>query len=272
MKFSVLMSVYIKENPKFLKEALESIIENQTVKPDEVVLVKDGKLTAELDAVIKKYEENYKSIFKIISLEENVGLGKALNIGLQHCSFEFVARMDTDDISVNTRFEKQIKVLKENPDLDLVGSNIAEFFSSKEKIEFTRKVPQSNESIVKMAKKRNPVNHVTVIFKKSSVIKAGGYKHLLYAEDYYLWIRMLAKECKFYNIDEELVLVRTGYDMFKRRSNRKQISGWWKLQKELYKLGFINHIDQLVNMVSIVGFVYIPPKIKEPIYKVFLRG
>lgn len=272
MQFSVLISVYIKEKPIFLKESLESILKNQTVKPDEVVIVKDGKLTTELDDVIKEYEDKYSSIVKVISLEENVGLGKALNIGLEHCSFEFVARMDTDDISTNNRFEKQMKLLEENPELDVVGSNIAEFFSNKEEVEFIRKVPQSNEAILKMAKKRNPVNHVSVIFKKSSVIKAGGYKHLLYAEDYYLWIRMLAKGYKFYNIDEELVFVRTGYEMFKRRSNKKQISGWWKLQKELYRLGIINHIDQFVNMVSIVGFVYIPPTIKEPIYKFLLRG
>jgi glycosyltransferase involved in cell wall biosynthesis len=270
-KFSVLMSVYYKENPNYFKEALDSILVNQSVIPNEVVLVQDGPLTQELDAVIDEFKEVFPDRIKIISLEKNGGLGKALNIGLTHCKYEIVARMDSDDISDKCRFEKQIKFLEDNKEVDIVGGSIAEFYDTYEKIITERKVPRDMDSIIRMMKRRNPINHVSVMFKKSKVIRVGGYKHLPYLEDYYLWIRMVQDNAKIVNIEDVLVYVRTGENMYKRRGNKEYISGWYTLQKSMKKIGIINKFDIVVNMINIIGFIYTPAGVKEFAYKKFLR-
>lgn len=271
MKFSVLISVYDKEDPEVFNEALESIIENQSIKPNEVVIVKDGPLTEELDNVIDDYKERFNSIVKIIPLKTNMGLGEALNIGLDNCSFDIVARMDSDDISHKLRFEKQLKVLSENQEIDLVGGSIAEFFETKDDIKFIRKVPSTNQDIKKMIKRRNPINHVSVMFRKSTVLEAGGYKHLYFLEDYYLWVRMVSNNFNLVNIEDVLVYVRTGESMFKRRSNPEYIRSWYKLQRVMKKNNLINNIDFIVNMINIFGFVLMPSQLKRGLYSLFLR-
>jgi len=272
MKFSVLMSVYEKENPHFLSEAIESTLINQSVIPNEFVIVKDGSLTKQLDDVIEKYKKMFPSVVKVVQLDINKGLGEALRIGLENCSFDIVARMDSDDINHYLRFEKQLKVFKENPEIDLVGANIAEFFDTPDEIKFIRKVPTNNFEIKKMAKRRNPINHVSVMFKKTAVINSGSYKHLYFLEDYYLWIRMLAKGFNLVNLDETLIYVRTGEKMFKRRSNPKYIKSWYILQNEMYQYKLINILDFIINMINIVVFIYTPPKLKKHIYKLLLRS
>jgi glycosyltransferase involved in cell wall biosynthesis len=272
MEFSVLMSVYEKDNHNFLIEALDSILVNQTVVPNELVLVKDGPLTMLLDEVITSYQTNFPLIIKVISQPTNKGLGEALRIGLNSCNFEIIARMDSDDISHHLRFEKQLEILQKNRKLDLVGSNIAEFFETPAKINFIRKVPLSIDNIKKMIKRRNPINHVSVMFKKSAVLNSGGYRHLPFIEDYYLWVRMLANGSNLINMDETLVFVRTGKDMFKRRSNPIYIQSWYILQKYMYKYNLINIMDIIINMVNIVIFTYTPVTLKKYIYKYFLRS
>lgn len=272
MEFSVLMSVYEKETAQNLKQCLDSVLINQSILPNEVVLVKDGKLTDELDSLIDNYKERFNTILKIVELEKNSGLGEALNVGLKYCSYELVARMDSDDISTFNRFKYQLDAFKGNNDLDMVGGYISEFFSIPEKIEFVRKVPTSFLEIKKMLKTRNPINHVSVMFKKSAVIEAGGYRTLLFLEDYYLWVRMVAKEMNIQNISENLVLVRTGESMFKRRSNKEYISSWIYLQKIMLKESLINRVEYLRNAINIIVFIYIPPKAKKYIYKRFLRS
>lgn len=270
-KFSVLISVYEKETTQNLREALDSVFINQEVLPSEVVLVKDGKLTKELDFLINEYKKKFGNKFKIVTLEKNVGLGEALNIGIGYCSFELIARMDSDDISCSHRFKLQLEEFKKEKGLDLVGGHIAEFFLDLNKIETIRKVPLTFKDIKNRLKIRNPINHVTVMFKKSSVIKAGGYKPLLFLEDYYLWMRMIAKEMNIKNIDEILVLVRTGDNMFKRRSNRESINSWIYLQKKMLKESIITKWEFLRNVFNIIIFVNTPPNLKKHIYKFFLR-
>lgn len=272
MKFSVLMSVYDKENPKYFSEALDSTLVNQSVIPDELVIVKDGPLTKQLDEVIEKYQERFTSLIKVIKLETNMGLGEALRVGLEECNFDIVARMDSDDINNNLRFEKQLKLLLECSEVDLVGSNIAEFFYTTEDIKFIRKVPTTSYEIRKMARRRNPINHVSVMFRKSSVMKVGGYKHLPFLEDYYLWIRMIGSNFNLMNINEELVYVRTGEKMFTRRSNPEYIKGWYNLQKEMVNNKIINQGDVIINMLNILGFIYTPAALKKYIYRYFLRN
>ena len=155
------MSVYYKENPSYLDDSLDSIF-NQTLKPNEVVLVEDGPLNEELDNVINKYKNKHEC-FKIVKLKENMGLGKALNEGLKYCQYEYVARMDSDDISIPNRFEKQISYLEQHPEIDMLGSNIAEYDEKMTTITGHRIVPENNNEILKMMKKRNPFNPMSVI-------------------------------------------------------------------------------------------------------------
>ena len=154
--FSVLMSVYRKDNPAHLKIALESIFEKQTLKPNEIILVKDGPLTIELDMTIAKweYKNKHKVKIKTIELSKNVGLGEALKIGLEQCSYDIVARMDSDDIAIKTRFEEQLKFIKSNPTIDIVGGGIDEFLDSIDEIVSHKSVPTQHDEIVKMAKRR----------------------------------------------------------------------------------------------------------------------
>lgn len=270
MKISVLMSVYFKESPEFLKEAIDSVLK-QTVKADEIVCIKDGKLTKELDAVLDKYDQENPGVFKFIAFEENKGLGKALKIGVEECSNEIIARMDTDDIALPTRFEKQLAAIKEK-DLDIVGSNILEFDGSIDNILSERVVPSTYEMIKVYAKKRNPFNHMTVMYKKSAVLKAGNYKDFLWFEDYNLWVRMILNGSKMYNIQEDLVYARTGKSMFGRRGGLEYIKREYKMQKNMKDLKFINASVFYKNIITRSVIRLIPNSLRQVIYLKVLRG
>ena len=269
IKFSVLMSVYFKESPSYLEAALSSVF-TQTVMPDEVVLVEDGPLTSELDETISKFEKEYPTILKVIKFENNRGLGKALHDGLLECSNEIVFRMDTDDIEDKDRFEKQLKIFKEK-NVDVVGSNIAEFDETMTTITSHRIVPEHYEAIKKMAKSRNPINHVTVAMKKSKVIEAGNYISMYYFEDYYLWIRMMKIGAIFYNVQESLTDVRGGNDMIKRRGGKKYIKPIINFEKAILKLGYISKFEFLKNVLQRVIVSLIPNHFRFFVYKILLR-
>ena len=177
MKFSVLMSSYVRDNPDELRLAFKSIWDDQTVKPSEIVIVKDGPLTPELDAVIEEYSQN--APVKIVPLAENGGLGKALAIGLTHCSCDYVARMDSDDISVPDRFEKQCSYIAAHPDVAICGGVILEFKKDLNEIIGKRELPLSDKEIKSFVRSRNPFNHMTVFFNKNEILRAGNYEHLL---------------------------------------------------------------------------------------------
>jgi len=240
MKFSVLMAVYKKEKPQNLNKALLSVYTGQSLKPNEIVLVKDGALTKELDNVIRKWEAKIPDVLKVVKLEKNGGLANALNEGLKKCSFEYVARMDSDDISYPNRFEKEISFLKKNPDIDVLGGWITEFEKDEKEICCDRKVPISSKDILHFSKNRCPVNHVTVIYKKSKVLEVGGYDKFIGIEDYYLWAKMLLKGHKFFNLPEYLVHVRAGEGMLERRRGISYAKKEFLLQFEFYKMGFIS--------------------------------
>lgn len=268
-QFSVLLSVYYKEVPAFLEQALISII-NQTLQPNEIIIVKDGELTNELEKILYEYSHKYPFI-KIVSLSENQGLGRALNEGLKHCSNDLVARMDTDDIAKKNRFEKQITTFKENPNLDIIGTWIDEFEDNPQNIISTRKLPKTHEDIYKYAKKRNPINHPTVMFKKRAVQEAGGYQHFPLFEDYYLWVRMLLNGAKFYNLQESLLFFRFSPDMFKRRGGLKYACTEAKFQWKLHKLGFISLTKTCINIAIRFSTRIIPNNLRGWIYKNILR-
>ena len=269
MKFSVLLSVYKKESPSFLSQCFDSILQ-QTVLADEVVLVKDGPLPDELENVINKYQEKM-SILKIVNLTENQGLGAALNIGMKYCSFDLIARMDTDDIARVDRFERQLDFFLNNPEIDVVGSWVSEFENEISCIKSIRKLPEMHEDIVRFAKLRNPINHPVVMFKKEAVINAGGYHHLPFFEDYYLWVRMLAIGAKFHNIQDSLLYFRFSPDMFGRRGGWKYAVYELNFLGKLRRMGFISKFEYIRNLLMRFGVRIVPNNIRTNIYKGILR-
>lgn len=269
MTFSVLLSLYKKEHPSHLRQSLNSLF-SQTLPPNEIILVKDGPLTAELDAVVSDYAARYPFL-KVVPLPQNQGLGKALNEGLKHCSYDLVARMDTDDIAKPDRFEKQMKVFEEHPELDLVGAWIDEFEGTPQHILSVRRVPETSEEIREYCKKRCPVNHPVVMFRKSAVLAAGGYQHFPLFEDYYLWVRMLKNEARFYNIQESLLYFRASPDMFKRRGGWKYAVDELRFQNMMRKMGMIDWGRFIINVAIRFPARIIPNNLRGFLYKKIMR-
>ena len=227
--FSVCTSVYKNDNPEFVRIAFDSFTKKQTCGPSEVVLVVDGPVSDALFDVIKSYESS--DVFHVIWLTENRGLGNALKLGVENAKYPIIARMDSDDISAPDRFEKQLKYLEKHPDCDIVGGQMTEFIDSPDNIVGRRYVPLANEDIYKYMKSRCGLNHVTVMFRKKAVMKAGNYQDWFWNEDYYLWVRMMLTGCKFANLPDVLVNVRSGKDQFARRGGMKYFKSEAKLQK-----------------------------------------
>lgn len=271
-KFSVLMSVYIKEKPEYLEKALVSVF-NQKLKANEVVLVKDGPLTEELESIINKFKKVEETL-KVVSLEKNMGLGEALRIGIESCNYELIARMDTDDICKENRFEEQINCFKKNPNLDMVGSWTDEFqeIDGKIKVESIRKTPERQNEIIKKLKRANAFNHPTVMYKKSSVIKAGNYSEEYNClEDYYLWVRMAINNSKFYNIQKSLIYFRVTPGTSKRRGGINMLKGDLALHTKFQKLGFINIQEKYKNIFIWGIYRLIPNILRAKLQKIFLR-
>ena len=267
--FTVLISIYYKEKPQYFKECLKSIFD-QSILPTEVVLVEDGQLTDELYAVIAEFSKKYSQL-KSIKLEKNGGLGKALNEGLKHCSYDIIARMDTDDISVPDRFEKQLRIFEMYPQVDVVSSWIDEFEGVPENIISTRKLPEYPYQIYEYAKNRCPINHPAAMFRKNAVLLAGGYKPFPLFEDYYLWIRLLLNGAKFYNIQESLLKFRTSEDMYKRRGGLKHALTEVRFQNHVRKMGFWSYAQFFKNVSLRFPTRLLPNVLREKIYKTFLR-
>lgn len=267
--FSVLLSIYKKEQVIYCKQSLDSLFA-QTLLPSEVILVKDGPLTPELDQIIMEYVQKYP-IIKVISLARNGGLGKALNEGLKHCSYDLVARMDTDDIAKPMRFEKQVEVFQKYPDIDICSAWIDEFEGDVSHVLSCRKLPEHHEDIARYAKSRCPLNHPVVMFRKKAVLNAGGYQHFPLLEDYYLWVRMLMNGCRFYNIQESLLYFRTSPDMFKRRGGWSYAMNEVRFQLMLKRIGFTS-IGQCAKNIMIRLIVRLTPNaVRQFIYRHILR-
>lgn len=267
MKFSVLISCYFKENPDFLRQALESCV-NQTLLPDEIVLVKDGPLTNSLEEVISMFSLKNEGLLKIVALEENVGLGAALSIGILQCSFDHVIRMDTDDISRPKRFETQVKFAKKNPTIDVFGGYIEEFRNKPGDLKRYRKTPLTDDLIKNYIKKSSPMNHVTVMFKKAKVINAGNYETFYGIEDCHLWARMMKNQSKFANIPEVLVDVRFNTDVLKRRKNFNYLKAEIKQHYFYYNTGIIS-LPRLVANITIRSCLrFLPSRLLDKFYAI----
>ena len=272
MRYSVLMSVYKNDSPDFLKLALESIYDKQSRKPDEIVVVFDGPITCELTSVLNNFLVGKEDVVKYYPQDVNRGLGEALRIGSEKCSGDYILRMDADDISDSARFEKQIAYVETHPEIDVLGTDIAEFQNSPECEGMrVRACPASHDKIVKMGKRRNPMNHVTACIKRSALEKSGGYQTLLLLEDYYLWLNMIASGCKLANINESLVYVRVGNGFDSKRGSKKRIEGWKVLQDFMVEHGMITKSEARINMLYIWGFVNTPAWLKKFFYEKILR-
>lgn len=269
--YSVLMSVYKNDDPGFLSIALKSIYDDQIVKPDEIVVVFDGPLTNELYTVLNEFKVGKEDVVKYFPQEENHGLGEALRIGSEKCTCDYILRMDSDDISDPHRFERQIAYVEMHPEIDVLGTDIAEFNESIDEDMRVRSCPENHDDIVQMGKKRNPMNHVSVCMKKEALEKCGGYKTLLLLEDYYLWLNMIAAGCKLANIHESLVYVRVGNGFDSKRGSKERITGWKTLQDFMIEHGMINKKEAMMNMFYIRAFVNTPPQIKKIAYSKLLR-
>lgn len=269
-KYSVLMSLYIKENPKYLKQSIESMLE-QSYMPDEIVIVKDGIITKELEMVLEKYELAYPEIFKIVGYKENRGLGQALNYGLQCCKNELVARMDTDDISKFDRCEKQVKAFELHPEYAIIGSAIDEFENDISNITGRRVVPATPEKIYEFSKKRSAFNHPAVMYKKSQVIKFGGYGNYRRNQDVDLFGRMIFGGCKAANFEESLLWFRSEKDLLKRRKSWENTKSYIDVIKKFYKMGYSSFNDVCVITCAQIIMYLVPLKVQKWLYKIFLR-
>lgn len=269
MAFSVLMSLYWKERPDDLSQSLESVFDS-TLMPDEVILVEDGPLTAELDGTVDDFCRRYPQL-KIIRLDRNVGLGRALNEGLKYCSYDLVARMDADDIAKPTRFEKQVAFMDAHPEIAVCSAWIDEFDDDKNKIVSVRKLPEHHEEIYRYGQSRNPINHPVVMFRREAVMSCGSYQHIFLLEDYYLWGRMLTEGYKFYNIQESLLNFRISTDVYHRRGGLKYALAEMKLFRRFYSIGYIGLNRMIMNMGIRFIVRTVPNGIRGEIYKKFLR-
>ena len=270
--FSVATSVYKSDNPVFFDRALSSITELQTVMPNEVVLVVDGPVSEELNDVINKYGNLY-DFFNVIRLEKNGGLGNALKIAVENAKFDLIARMDSDDVSVPTRFEEQLKFFIKYPKVDIVGGNITEFIGEENNIVGKRTVPTSNEEIREYMKKRCAFNHMSVMYRKHAVQSAGGYQDWFWNEDYYLWIRMWLNGAVFANTGTVLVNVRVGEEMYKRRGGDKYFTSEKQLQDYMLKHKMIDHGTYVSNITK--RFIIqkaMPNSLRGWVFRTFARS
>lgn len=269
--FSVAMSVYHKDDVKCFEMAMNSITDQQTVKPSEILLVVDGHVSDEMNDSISSFQR-ILSTLKVIRLPQNKGLGNALRVAVSHCKYELIARMDSDDIACPTRFEEQLKCFSRNPNLDIVGGNISEFIGTCDNVVGIRYVPTNNEAICKYMRYRNGMNHVTVMYRKDAVIKGGNYIDWFLNEDYYLWIRMIEQGCTFANTGTVLVNVRVGKDMYQRRGGWKYFMSGMRLQKYMLDQHVIGVGRFAVNVGKrFVVQVMLPNQIRGWVYQKFAR-
>lgn len=269
-EYSILMSVYHGEKAVNFEEAVHSMM-TQTVLTNDFVIVCDGELTEELDQVIDKYVALYPGIFNIIRIPKSPNWAHVLNVGLKACKNELVARMDSDDISVPDRCEKQILFLESHPEVDCVSTSLGEFFESPKKIDNVRSLPEKHGDIAEFAKRRCPLNHATVIYKKTSVIKSGAYKYFPAYEDYHLWIRMLKKGCILHNMPEVLYLMRAGLNLYERRRGWKYCKEMLKFRLWMKKLGMINLMELVVYSMLNAIVLLMPNGCRAFVYQKFLR-
>ncbi len=270
--YSVLMSVYAKDNPRYFSAAIDSIL-GQTCKAREIVLVCDGPLTAGLDQVIARYGE----ALTVVRLPKNRGLGAALSEGLEHCSCQWVARMDSDDISFRDRCARQLAYLEAHPEVDVLSGTLAEFEGAaltqeeaQQQVTAYKYVPPDHETAGTYMRRRNPVNHPCVMFRKSRVQQAGGYQSCPLFEDYDLWVRMYLDQCHFANLQEPILYMRVD-GMHQRRGGVRYVRASLDFWGRMYRRHMISLTEYLWIAAARSTVSLLPNKIRRMIYDKKLR-
>ncbi|MBQ6222758.1 MAG: glycosyltransferase [Solobacterium sp.] len=275
-EYSVLMSVYKNEKAENLRLSMNSMW-NQTVQTNDFVLICDGPLTADLNMVIGEMEIAHPDALRVIRFPENHGLGYALRTGVNECKNEIIARMDSDDISYPERCEKELNVLMSDPELSIVGSIIEEFTETVSitgmpaSVNSRRVVPEHHEEILQFARKRNPFNHPSVMFRRQAVLDAGNYQDIRYMQDYYLWVHMLLNGARGYNIQEPLVWMRADSNLFKRRSGKLYRQIQLDLFRYMKEQGFITRSQYMISCILRAGSSMAPSWLREFMFKKVLR-
>lgn len=270
MMYSIVMAVYKKDRPEWFEQAIESLL-NQTIISDDIVIIADGPLTSQLDVVLRKYE-NEKSIL-LIRLQKNQGLGNALNVGIKQTRNELIARMDSDDIAVLNRFELQVAEFNMNPELDILGGQIAEFINNPDEIVAYRKVPTTHLEIKKFARRRSPFNHPTVMYKKSTIQRLGCYDmSAIRVEDYDLWLRALSQDAVCANLDVVLLNYRSTIDAMKRRKTLTSLKNHIKARARFYTKRYISLSDFLYGIATQTVLFIMPTGLAGAVFKKVVRN
>lgn len=264
------MSVYHKEKPEYLIDAIESML-NQTIPPEQFVIVEDGPLTSELSEVINKYKEENKLLFTIVTLQENQGLGIALDEGIKVCRNEIIARMDSDDISIQNRCERQLELFQKDTELDIVSGNICEFVDNPGNVVSSRIVPENQSEIEKQMRTRSAFNHPAVMYKKSEVIRCGGYGKLKRKQDHDLFSRMINMGCKAYNIQDIVLLFRANKNNVKRRKSLENCKSYVIAQWNILRRGHCSIVDFVYVVLAQIFFYVAPSKMTDFVTKKYLR-
>jgi len=270
MSYSVVMAVYNKDTPEWFEQAIESLL-NQTVRSNDIVIVADGLLTPQLDAILRRYE--HEESISFVRLQMNQGLGNALNVGIKQAKNELIGRMDSDDIAALNRFELQIAEFNKNPNLDILGGQIAEFIGTPDDIIAYRKVPTGLHEIKEFARRRNPFNHPTVMYKKSTIQRIGYYDtSAIRIEDYDLWLRALSKGAACANMDDILLYYRSTGDTMKRRKTLTSLKNHVKARARFYKEGYISLTDFLYGVITQTVLFIIPTSLVSAVFERAVRS
>jgi len=270
--FSVLTSVYKNDKLEFVREALDSLLVHQTLKPFEIVLVQDGPVSEELSELLREYEHKYLAVMHIIRLNINGGLGNALRCGVENAKYDIIARMDSDDIAAPMRFEKQMNYLEAHPECSIVGGQITEFIESPDNIVGKREVPCDNDAIYQYMRSRCALNHPTVMFRKKAVLDAGNYQDWFWNEDYYMWIRMMEQGCVFANLPDVLVNMRSGIDQYGRRGGMKYFKSEIGIKKLMLEKGMITRKEYIVNYIQrFIIQLMLPNSVRGWVFRTFAR-
>lgn len=271
-KFSVVTSVYRNDKPEFVRVALDSMLVEQTLKPSEIVLVRDGSVPVDLERLLFEYEAKYSDVMHIIRLDKNGGLGNALKLGVENATYSLVARMDSDDICLPKRFEKQVAYMAEHQECDIVGGQMTEFIGEPTNVVGKRVVPESNQAIYEYMKSRCALNHVTVMFRKDTILKVGNYQDWFWNEDYYLWVRMMMNKCVFANLSDVLVNVRSGEDQYARRGGMKYFKSEEGIQRLMLDKKLINRYEYSVNVAKrLIVQLLLPNWLRGWVFRTFAR-
>ena len=266
--FSVLMSVYDKEKPEWFRASLDSVLA-QTCQPAEILIMQDGPLTDALYAVLDEYMGKYPCI-RTVAMEGHVYLGRALAAGVEACRYELIARMDTDDLARPDRFARQLSFMNEHTEVAAVGGYMEEFFDGSD-FRQIKTMPTEPDEVLKFARYRNPLNHMTVMFRRSVVLEVGNYRHFLFMEDYDLWVRMLGKGFALANIPEVLVEARTSTDLYKRRGGWNYFRQYVSHRRNQRKEGLLNRKAYVISLILSCVMTLQPAWLRKLTYRKLLR-